>query len=132
MSRFQREARVLASLNALRVRRFERFRNLLRNVGDIVALELGEPVGLNVFASPKSKTFTVPSVRTLTFAGFRSRACQARAIRNARPPTLWLSGWNWQERFDKIPQRIWKNRRGHICSRYLAANQGFRGFVIPS
>ena len=35
-------------------------------------------------------------------------AGEARAIRDARPPTFWPSGWNRQERFDKIPQRIWK------------------------
>ena len=42
-------------------------------VGDIVTLGLDEPVGSNAFASPKSSTFTVPSARTLMFAGFRSR-----------------------------------------------------------
>ena len=44
--------------------------------------------GWNAFASPKSKTFTVPSPRTLMFAGLRSRwitpascaASNARAI----------------------------------------------------
>jgi hypothetical protein len=29
-------------------------------------------------------------------------------------------GWNRQERFDKIPQRIWKQRDSHTSSRYLA------------
>ena len=29
-------------------------------------------------------------------------------------------GWSWQERFDKIPQRICKQRGGHTCSRYVA------------
>jgi hypothetical protein len=48
-------------------------------------------------------------------------ACEARAIRNARPSALWQSWGDWQERFDKIPQRIWKQRGGHACSRYLAA-----------
>jgi len=42
-------------------------------VGDIVALGFDEPVGSNAFARPKSRTFTVPSVRTLMFAGLRSR-----------------------------------------------------------
>jgi len=52
-------------------------------------------------------------------------AGEARAIRDARPPTLWASWGNWQERFDKIPQRIWKQRGGHSCSRYLGdADQG--------
>jgi hypothetical protein len=31
------------------------------------------PTGSTAFASPKSSTFTVPSVLTLMFAGFRSR-----------------------------------------------------------
>ena len=30
-------------------------------------------VGSKTFAKPKSSTFTVPSARTLTFAGFKSR-----------------------------------------------------------
>ena len=47
-------------------------------------------------------------------------ACQARAIRDARPTTLWASWENRQERFHKIPQRIWKQRGGHACSRYFA------------
>ena len=47
-------------------------------------------------------------------------AGEARAIRNARPPTLWPSWWNRQERFDKIPQWIWKQRGGHTGSRYFA------------
>ena len=47
-------------------------------------------------------------------------ACEARAIRNARPSALWQWWGDWQERFDKIPQRIWKQRGGHACSRYLA------------
>jgi hypothetical protein len=55
-----------------------------------------------------------------TAAKDEDNACEARAIRDARPPTLWQSWGNWQERFDKIPQRIWKQRGGHACSRYLA------------
>ena len=47
-------------------------------------------------------------------------AGEARAIRDARPPTMWPSWRNRQERFDKIPQRIWKQRGGHTCSRYVA------------
>ena len=42
-------------------------------VGDIDMLD-DEPVaGSIAFANPKSSTFTVPSARTLMFAGFRSR-----------------------------------------------------------
>jgi hypothetical protein len=40
--------------------------------------------------------------------------------RDARPSALWPTGSNRQERFDKIPQRIWKQRGGHARSRYLA------------
>jgi len=46
-------------------------------------------------------------------------AGQARAIRNARSATLWPSWRNRQERSDKIPQPIWKQRRGHTRSRYF-------------
>jgi hypothetical protein len=42
-------------------------------VGDIETLADIAPVGSIAFASPKSSTFTVPSLRTLMFAGFRSR-----------------------------------------------------------
>ena len=42
-------------------------------VGEIVGLALATPVGSIAFASPKSRTFTVPSARTLMLAGFRSR-----------------------------------------------------------
>jgi hypothetical protein len=41
-------------------------------------------------------------------------------IRDARPSALRPMRWSWQERFDKIPQRIWKQRGGHTCSRYAA------------
>jgi len=50
----------------------------------------------------------------------RDNADEARAIRNAQPPTLCPSRGNRQERFDKIPRRIWKQRGGHTRSRYLA------------
>jgi hypothetical protein len=40
--------------------------------------------------------------------------------KHARPPSLWPSWRNRQERFDEIPQRIWKQRDGHTRSRYLA------------
>ena len=41
--------------------------------GNIVALALDAITGSIAFARPKSSTFTVPSSRTLMFAGFRSR-----------------------------------------------------------
>ena len=55
-----------------------------------------------------------------TAAKDEDNAGEARAIQNARPPTLWPACRNRQERFDKIPQRIWKQRGGHTRSRYLA------------
>ena len=42
-----------------------------RRVGDVDAPSA--PAGSIAFARPKSSTFTVPSARTLMFAGFRSR-----------------------------------------------------------
>jgi YD repeat-containing protein len=54
-------------------------------------------------------------------------AGEARAIRNARPSPQRPPWWNGQERFDKNPQRIWKQRCGHTGSRYFAAqNQVWR------
>jgi hypothetical protein len=47
-------------------------------------------------------------------------AGETRAIGDARPSAFRPTWWSWQERFDKIPQRIWKQRGGHACSRYLA------------
>ena len=43
------------------------------SVGDIDALAAAAPTGSIAFARPKSRTFTVPSARTLMLAGFRSR-----------------------------------------------------------
>ena len=43
----------------------------------------------------------------------------ARSETRGRPP-FGPIGWSWQERFDKFPQRIWKQRGGHTCSRYVA------------
>ena len=42
-------------------------------VGDAVASMRPPLAGSSAFANPKSSTFTVPSGRTLIFAGFRSR-----------------------------------------------------------
>ena len=42
-------------------------------VGEAVALPLPPTIGSSVFARPKSSTFTVPSGRSFTFAGLRSR-----------------------------------------------------------
>ena len=42
-------------------------------VGDCETLGDATPVGSIAFARPKSSTFTVPSGRTLMFAGFKSR-----------------------------------------------------------
>ncbi len=43
------------------------------SVGDIDMFDEEPAVGSIAFARPKSSTFTVPSDRTLMFAGFRSR-----------------------------------------------------------
>ena len=43
------------------------------SVGEFMASALDAPAGSIALASPKSSTFTVPSGRTLMFAGFRSR-----------------------------------------------------------
>src|SRR5436190_24377050 len=43
----------------------------------------------------------------------KENAGQTRAIRNARPSAFGSTGWNRQERFDKIPQRIGEQRDGH-------------------
>ena len=47
-------------------------------------------------------------------------AGETRAIRGARPSAFRPTWWSWQERFDKIPQRIGKQRRSHTRPRYFA------------
>jgi hypothetical protein len=45
-------------------------------------------------------------------------AGKTRTVRHAWPSTF-RSWWStWQERFDEIPQRIWKQRGGHTRPRY--------------
>jgi hypothetical protein len=43
----------------------------------------------------------------------KQNADETRAIGDARPSACPPMGWSWQERFDKIPQRIRKQRGGH-------------------
>jgi hypothetical protein len=50
----------------------------------------------------------------------KQNAGETRAIGDARPCAFRPMGWSGQERFDKIPQRIGKQRGGHTRSRYLA------------
>jgi hypothetical protein len=45
----------------------------IESVGEVIAFTRAAETGSMAFARPKSSTFTVPSVRTLMFAGFRSR-----------------------------------------------------------
>jgi hypothetical protein len=57
-------------------------------------------------------------------------ARQACAIRDARPPTFSPSRRNRRERFDKIPQRIWKQRGGHTRLRYVADEEPGFGVLL--
>ena len=50
----------------------------------------------------------------------KQNADETRAIGDARPSAFRPARWSWQERFDKIPQRIGKQRRSHTRSRYFA------------
>jgi len=60
-------------------------------------------------------------------------ARQARAIRNTWSATLWPPCKNRQEGFDKIPQPIWKQRRGHTPFTLLRRRRsGSVGFVTRS
>jgi hypothetical protein len=52
----------------------------------------------------------------------KENTAEARSIREARPSTLRSLYWNWKEWFDKIPQRIRKQRDGHNSSHYLTAS----------
>lgn len=48
-------------------------------------------------------------------------ASQTRTIRNARPSAFGSMGWNRQERFDKVPQRIGDQRDSHSGPEYRPA-----------
>ena len=50
----------------------------------------------------------------------KQNAGETRAIGDARPSAFRPTRWSWQERFNKIPQRIGKQCRGHTRSRYFA------------
>ena len=56
-----------------------------------------------------------------TAAKDEDNAGEARAVRDARPSAFWPTVWSWQERFDEIPQRIWKQCEGHTRTRYRVA-----------
>ena len=62
----------------------------------------------------------------------KQNAGETRAIGDARPSAFRPTWWSWQERFDKIPQRIGKQRSSHTRSRYFADEDGFGGFVTRS
>ena len=50
----------------------------------------------------------------------KQNAGETRTVRNARPSAFRSTWWSGQERSDKIPQRIGKQRRSHTHSRYFA------------
>jgi len=50
----------------------------------------------------------------------KQNAGETCAIGDARPSAFRPKKWSWQERFNKIPQRIGKQCRGHTRSRYFA------------
>jgi hypothetical protein len=50
----------------------------------------------------------------------KQNAGETRAIKDARPSAFRPRRWSWQERFNKIPQRIGKQCRGDTRSRYFA------------
>jgi hypothetical protein len=55
-------------------------------------------------------------------------AGETRAIGDARPSAFRPTCWSWQERFDKIPQRIGEQRRSHNRPRYFGNKISFRRF----
>ena len=57
-------------------------------VGDCDAFGDAAPAGSIAFANPKSSTFTVPSARTFTFAGFRSRWMMPRSCASSSASTI--------------------------------------------
>jgi hypothetical protein len=59
----------------------------------------------------------------------KQNAGETRAIGDARPSAFRPTRWSWQERFNRVPQRIGKQRRGHTRSRYFADEDVFRRFL---
>ena len=53
---------------------------------------------------------------------------ETRAIGDARPSAFRPTRWSWQKRFNKVPQQIGKQRRGHTRSRYFADEDHVRRF----
>jgi hypothetical protein len=51
----------------------------------------------------------------------KENAGQTRTIRYARPSAFGSTGWNRQERFDKVPQRIGEQRDSHSRPEYRPA-----------
>jgi len=67
-----------------------------------------------------------------TAAEHKQNAGETRAIGDARPSASRPMGWSWQERFDKIPQRIRKQRRPYTFTLPRRRVSGFGGFVTRS
>jgi hypothetical protein len=58
----------------------------------------------------------------------KQNAHETRAIGDARPSAFRPTRWSWQKRFNKVPQQIGKQRRGHTRSRYFADEDHVRRF----
>ena len=58
-------------------------------VESMAASDTPVPSGSSAFARPKSMTLTVPSVRTFTFAGFRSRWTMPRSCALSSASAIW-------------------------------------------
>ena len=59
------------------------------SVGEFARLPPDELDGSAAFARPKSSTFTVPSARTLMFAGFRSRWTMPASCAASSASAIW-------------------------------------------
>ena len=70
--------------------------------------QLPNRAGAASTSSPTRTQFLREHLPGNTAAHDDDNAGEARAIRDARSPTLWPSWRKRQERFDKVPQRIWK------------------------
>ena len=62
---------------------------IVGELASALAAVLEAPAGSIAFARPKSSTFTVPSARTLIFAGFRSRWMMPCSCAASRASAIW-------------------------------------------
>ena len=79
----------------------------------LAAHEIGERRSASASAASSGVTST-EMVAKPTGLPLWKNSRVASPVCQARSPTLWLGRWNWQERFDQLPQRIRNEHASHV------------------